>query len=145
TPLQDTLKGKHVLIADDDMRNVFALTTALQQYDMQVEIANNGIEAVEIVNNPDTAIDIVLMDIMMPQMDGYEAIRNIRKDKRHGHLHMIPLKDKAMKGDREKSIQIGANDYISKPIDMDKLVSLIRVWLSYRLHTLPFRNWMRSS
>lgn len=126
----DTLTGKKVLIADDDMRNIFALTTVLQEYNMEVEIANNGIEAVDIVNNNPGKIDIVLMDIMMPEMDGYEAIGKIRENKDYEKLPIIAVTAKAMKGDREKSMQIGANDYISKPIDIDKLVSLMRVWLS---------------
>ena len=126
----DSLTGKKVLIADDDMRNIFALTTVLQEYNMEVEIANNGIEAVDIVKNNPGKIDIVLMDIMMPEMDGYEAIGKIRADKENEKLPIIAVTAKAMKGDREKSMQIGANDYISKPIDIDKLVSLMRVWLS---------------
>lgn len=126
----DSLNGKRVLIADDDMRNVFALTTTLQEYNMEIEIANNGLEAVEIVNNNPGKIDIVLMDIMMPEMDGYEAIKKIREQKHHAQLPIIAVTAKAMKGDREKSIQIGASDYISKPIDIHKLVSLMRVWLS---------------
>ncbi len=124
------LEGKRVLIADDDMRNVFALTSSLQQYNMQIEIANNGKEAVELVNETGKQIDIVLMDIMMPEMDGYEAIQEIRKDKKNNSLPIIAVTAKAMKGDREKSIELGASDYISKPIDIDKLVSLMQVWLS---------------
>ncbi|SMG50022.1 hybrid sensor histidine kinase/response regulator [Sphingobacterium psychroaquaticum] len=127
---KDSLSGKRVLIADDDMRNVFALTTVLQAYDMEIEIANNGLEALEIVNNNPELIDIILMDIMMPEMDGYEAISKIRENPDNGKLPIIAVTAKAMKGDREKSIQMGANDYISKPIDIDKLVSLMRVWLS---------------
>lgn len=125
-----SLQGKKVLIADDDMRNVFALTTALQEYNMEIEIANNGLEAVEIANNNIGKIDIVLMDIMMPEMDGYEAIKKIREHKQNANLPIIAVTAKAMQGDREKSIQIGASDYISKPIDIDKLISLMRVWLS---------------
>ncbi len=126
----DSLQGKTVLIADDDMRNVFALTTTLQEYMMEIEIANNGLEALEIVQQNPGKIDIVLMDIMMPEMDGYEAIAAIRKEKANINLPIIAVTAKAMKGDREKSLQIGASDYISKPIDIDKLVSLMRVWLS---------------
>ena len=125
-----TLDQKTVLIADDDMRNVFALTSSLQQYNMQIEIANNGIEALNIINDNSKIIDIVLMDIMMPEMDGYEAIREIRKNKKFNQLPIIAVTAKAMKGDREKSIELGANDYVSKPIDLDKLVSLMQVWLS---------------
>jgi len=125
-----TLDHKTVLIADDDMRNVFALTSSLQQYNMQIEIANNGLEALKILNDGNKTIDIVLMDIMMPEMDGYEAIQEIRKNKKFNQLPIIAVTAKAMKGDREKSIELGANDYVSKPIDLDKLVSLMQVWLS---------------
>ena len=125
-----SLEGKRVLIADDDMRNVFALTTALQEFNMEIDIANNGLEAVEIASNKMGKIDIILMDIMMPEMDGYEAIQKIRAHKQYSNTPIIAVTAKAMKGDREKSIQIGASDYISKPIDIDKLLSLMRVWLS---------------
>ncbi|WP_185215956.1 response regulator [Sphingobacterium mizutaii] len=125
-----TLDHKTVLIADDDMRNVFALTSSLQQYNMQIEIANNGLEALNIINDEQKEVDIVLMDIMMPEMDGYEAIQEIRKNKKFKDLPIIAVTAKAMKGDREKSIELGANDYVSKPIDLDKLVSLMQVWLS---------------
>ncbi|MCW3709632.1 response regulator, partial [Burkholderia cenocepacia] len=97
---------------------------------MEVDVANNGTEAVDIINDSSKKIDIVLMDIMMPEMDGYEAIENIRKQKKYAELPIIAVTAKAMKGDREKSMQIGASDYISKPIDVDKLISLMRVWLS---------------
>lgn len=123
------LKGKRVLIADDDMRNVFALTTSLQSLEMDIEIANNGKEAVQIMRDPDNKIDIILMDIMMPEMDGYEAIKIIREDLKYKNIPILAVTAKAMKGDREKSIQIGANDYVSKPIDIDKLTSLMQVWL----------------
>ena len=129
-PQTGGLEGKRVLIADDDMRNVFALTTALQEFNMEIEIANNGLEAVDIATQGSDKIDIILMDIMMPEMDGYEAIQKIRQDRAHANTPIIAVTAKAMKGDREKSIQIGASDYVSKPIDMDKLISLMRVWLS---------------
>lgn len=125
----NNLNGKKVLIADDDMRNVFALSTSLQNYDMKIEIANNGKEAIDILRNPDHGVDIVLMDIMMPEMDGYEAIQIIREELKYKNLPVLAVTAKAMKGDREKSIQIGANDYVSKPIDIDKLTSLMQVWL----------------
>jgi len=125
----NNLNGKRVLIADDDMRNVFALSTSLQNYDMIIEIANNGKEAVEILKKPNNGVDIVLMDIMMPEMDGYEAIQIIREELKQKNLPILAVTAKAMKGDREKSIQIGANDYVSKPIDIDKLTSLMQVWL----------------
>ena len=125
----NNLNGKKVLIADDDMRNVFALSTSLQNYDMKIEIANNGKEAIDILKNPKHDVDIVLMDIMMPEMDGYEAIQIIREELKYKNLPILAVTAKAMKGDREKSIQIGANDYVSKPIDIDKLTSLMQVWL----------------
>lgn len=125
----NNLNGKKVLIADDDMRNVFALSTSLQNYHMQIEIANNGMEAIDILKKPNHGVDIVLMDIMMPEMDGYEAIQTIREELKMKNLPILAVTAKAMKGDREKSIQIGANDYVSKPIDIDKLTSLMQVWL----------------
>lgn len=125
----NNLNGKRVLIADDDMRNVFALSTSLQSYDMKIEIANNGKEAIDILKNPNHQVDIVLMDIMMPEMDGYEAIQIIREELKYKNLPILAVTAKAMKGDRERSIQIGANDYVSKPIDIDKLTSLMQVWL----------------
>ena len=129
TTIEGALKGKSVLLVDDDMRNIFALSTALQEYELNIEIANNGLEALKkLEESPDT--DIVLMDIMMPEMDGYEAMREIRKQNRFNKLPIIALTAKAMKNDREKTIECGANDYISKPVDIDKLVSMMRVWLS---------------
>lgn len=127
--LEKALAGKKVLIADDDMRNVFALSTAFEAYNMQIEVANNGLEAIQLLEKGND-FDLVLMDIMMPEMDGFEAIEKIRQNKKFANLPVIAVTAKAMKGDREKTIQIGANDYISKPIDLDKLISLMRVWLS---------------
>ncbi|MFP5080399.1 response regulator [Pedobacter sp. JCM 36344] len=127
--IEKALENKTVLITDDDMRNIFALSSALQLYNMNILIANNGREAItRLAEN--NQIDIVLMDIMMPEMDGYEAMREIRKDKQYAKLPIIALTAKAMKNDREKCIEAGANDYISKPVDMDKLLSMLRVWLS---------------
>ncbi len=127
--LEGALKNKLVLVVDDDMRNIFALTSALQAYDLKIEIANNGVEALKkLEENPET--HLVLMDIMMPEMDGYEAMSEIRKQNRFKKLPIIALTAKAMKNDREKCIEAGANDYISKPVDIDKLLSLMRVWLS---------------
>jgi CheY-like chemotaxis protein len=127
--IEKALKDKTILITDDDMRNIFALSSALQLYDMNIVIANNGREALErLAENEE--IDLVLMDIMMPEMDGYEAMKAIRSEKRFSKLPIIALTAKAMKNDREKCIEAGANDYISKPVDMDKLLSMLRVWLS---------------
>lgn len=127
--IEKALLSKTVLITDDDMRNIFALSSALQIYDMNIIIANNGREAINRLQENDQ-IDLVLMDIMMPEMDGYEAMKEIRKDKRYAKLPIIALTAKAMKSDREKCIEAGANDYISKPVDIDKLLSMLRVWLS---------------
>ncbi|MBC8054146.1 MAG: response regulator [Sphingobacteriaceae bacterium] len=129
TTIEKALKNRSVLVVDDDMRNIFALTSALQEYDLNIQIANNGIEALKKLDEfPDT--DIVLMDIMMPEMDGYDAMQAIRKQSRFTKLPIIALTAKAMKADREKCIEAGANDYVSKPVDMDKLLSMMRVWLS---------------
>jgi CheY-like chemotaxis protein len=127
--IEKALKGKTILIADDDMRNIFALSSALQGYEMNIQIANNGKEAIQKLQE-NQEIDLVLMDIMMPEMDGYEAMRAIRSDKKLAKLPILALTAKAMKNDREKCIEAGANDYISKPVDMDKLLSMLRVWLS---------------
>ncbi len=122
------LLGKKVLIVDDDIRNTFALTTFLEDNNMEVIVGNNGKEALRVLDkHPDVAI--VLMDIMMPEMDGYQAMRQIRKQPNFRKLPIIALTAKAMKGDRAKCIEAGANDYLSKPVDTDKLISLMRVWL----------------
>lgn len=127
--IEKVLKDKTILITDDDMRNIFALSSALQVYDINIVIANNGREAIEKLE--ETAnIDLVLMDIMMPEMDGYEAMRTIREKREYKKLPIIALTAKAMKNDREKCIEAGANDYIAKPVDIDQLLSMLRVWLS---------------
>ncbi|WP_129718140.1 response regulator [Pedobacter sp. SYP-B3415] len=127
--VEKVLKGKNILITDDDMRNIFALSSALQEYEMNIIIANNGREALQkLEDHPET--DIVLMDIMMPEMDGYEAMQKIRAQSKFSKLPIIALTAKAMKNDREKCIEAGASDYISKPVEMDKLLSMMRVWLS---------------
>jgi CheY-like chemotaxis protein len=122
------LAGKKVLVVDDDVRNIFAITTLLEEQEMLVDYAENGEEALTKLSGPDQ-FDIVLMDIMMPGMDGYEASRRIREMPRHARLPVIALTAKAMKGDRDKCIQAGASDYITKPVDTDQLISLLRVWL----------------
>jgi CheY-like chemotaxis protein len=123
-----SLRGKKVLVVDDDIRNVFALTSTLEQRGMKVVFAENGREGVErLQQHPNT--DLVLLDIMMPEMDGYETARAIRSMPRFAHLPIISLTAKAMKGDREKAIEAGASDYITKPVDIDLLVSMMRVWL----------------
>jgi HAMP domain-containing protein/signal transduction histidine kinase/CheY-like chemotaxis protein len=120
--------GKRILIVDDDIRNVFALTSALEMRGMKILYAENGREGIaKLRENPD--IDLVLLDVMMPEMDGYETARSIRAMTRFEHLPIISLTAKAMKGDREKCIAAGASDYITKPVDMDQLLSQMRVWL----------------
>ncbi len=125
----DSLAGKKVLLVDDDGRNIFALTLVLERHKMEVLSAENGSKALEeLVKNPD--VDIVLMDVMMPEMDGFQTMRQIRQMKQFESLPMIALTAKAMKGDREKCIAAGASDYLSKPVDdTDQLLSLLRVWL----------------
>lgn len=120
------LKDKTLLLVDDDMRNVFALTSVLEEKNMNILIARDGLEGVE-KTKAHPEIDIILMDIMMPRMDGYEAMEEIRKT--HKDLPIIALTAKAMKGDRKKCIDAGANDYLAKPVDTDKLISMLRVWL----------------
>ena len=125
---ESIFEARKVLITDDDMRNVFALSAILQEQHMQVIVAKNGVEALKkLAAEPDVAI--VLMDIMMPEMDGYEATRKIRSQERFSKLPIIALTAKAMKGDRAKCIEAGASDYLAKPIDTDKLLSMMRVWL----------------
>jgi hypothetical protein len=122
------LAGKRVLIVDDDVRNIFALSSALESYQMDVLHAEDGREGIKLLQeNPD--VDVVLMDIMMPEMDGYETMQAIRKLERFASLPIIALTAKAMKADRDKCIEAGASDYISKPLDIDQLLSLLRVWL----------------
>jgi CheY-like chemotaxis protein len=122
------LEGKKALIVDDDMRNIFALSTVLHDQGMQMVSANNGREAIRRVKD-DPAIDIVLMDIMMPEMDGMTTIREIRKLPRGKELPIIAVTAKAMKGDREKCIEAGAWDYLSKPVDTVHLLSVLKGWL----------------
>ncbi|MFC3607785.1 response regulator [Stutzerimonas tarimensis] len=125
---EKAFEGRTILVVDDDVRNVFALTSALEQKGAMVDIARNGIEAVEKArNNPD--IDLVLMDIMMPEMDGFAAMEEIRKEPRLAKLPIIAVTAKAMKNDQERCLRAGANDYLAKPIELDRLFSLIRVWL----------------
>lgn len=125
---EKALESKHILIVDDDVRNIFALSSALEHWGAEVIIARNGRESLEQLEKQNK-IDLVLMDIMMPEMDGYEAITRIRQDEKHRKLPIIALTAKTMKDDQAKCIAVGANDYLSKPLDIEKLLSLLRVWL----------------
>jgi CheY-like chemotaxis protein len=120
--------GKKVLIVDDDVRNIFSLTSMLEDHGMQATFVENGRDAIAALQ-ADPSIDLVLMDIMMPGMDGYETTQAIRQDSKFKSLPIIALTAKAMKGDREKTIAAGASDYITKPVDPEQLLSLMRVWL----------------
>jgi HAMP domain-containing protein/signal transduction histidine kinase/CheY-like chemotaxis protein len=126
---EPSLQGRKVLIVDDDIRNIFSLTSVLEQYKVEVVYAENGRDGIAILRSmPD--IDVGLIDIMMPEMDGFQTIREIR---RHEHLRDVPLiavTAKAMKGDRQKCIESGASDYVAKPVDIDLLLSLLRVWIA---------------
>jgi CheY-like chemotaxis protein len=122
------LRGRKVLVVDDDARNIFALTSLLENQEMDVVSATNGRDAIDIIQNtPD--LSIVLMDIMMPDMDGYETMHEIRKAQEFRTIPILALTAKAMKGDREKCLNAGASDYIAKPVNTDQLLSLMRVWL----------------
>ena len=121
--------NKTVLVADDDVRNIFSLSKALEAHKMKVISATDGKEALSVMEDASQAVDIVLMDMMMPEMDGYEAISAIRKIRRLKAIPVIAVTAKAMAGDREKCIRAGASDYITKPVDMDQLISLLRIWL----------------
>ena len=122
------LAGKKVLIVDDDIRNIFALTSILDWRDMAIVSAETGRDAIKVLQaEPD--VDIVLMDIMMPEMDGIDTMRAIRRLPQFNALPIIAVTAKAMKGDREKCIEAGAWDYLSKPVDTERLLSVMRAWL----------------
>jgi CheY-like chemotaxis protein len=127
------LEGRRILVAEDDVRNIFALTSLLEPRGVKVVIARNGREALEALQRAGTdglpRIDLVLMDIMMPEMNGLTAMREIRKNPDWRRLPIIALTAKAMKNDQEQCIAAGANDYLAKPLDVEKLLSLIRVWM----------------
>jgi HAMP domain-containing protein/signal transduction histidine kinase/CheY-like chemotaxis protein len=125
---EDVLAGKTVLVVDDDVRNLFALTTAFERYNINTITAESGQEAINILSD-NNQVDVVLMDIMMPEMDGYETTQKIRREHKNTGLPIIAVTAKAMKGDREKCIEAGASDYITKPLKVDQLLSLMRVWL----------------
>ena len=122
------LDGKRILLVDDDVRNVYAISNILELYGMKISFAENGIEALETLNG-NLNVDLILMDIMMPEMDGYETMRRLRANSKFEGIPIIALTAKAMKEDREKCMAAGASDYIVKPVDPDQLISLIKVWL----------------
>jgi CheY-like chemotaxis protein len=122
------MAGKKVLIVDDDIRNIFALSTVLEDHEMVVTSAGNGRDAIKLLQEQ-PEIDIVLMDIMMPEMDGFETMREIRKIPSLKGLPIIAVTAKAMKGDREKCIEAGAWDYLSKPVDTEQMLAVLRAWL----------------
>ena len=122
-------EARRILVVDDDMRNIFAITSALEHKGAEVEVARNGVEALQKLEQNPEGIDLVLMDVMMPEMDGLAATRAIRKDPRWQKLPVIAVTAKAMKEDQEKCLAAGANDYLAKPIELERLFSLIRVWM----------------
>ena len=128
-----TLFGKTVLIVDDDVRNIFALTSLLEEHNLNVFHAENGLAGIELLKSR-PGVHLVLMDIMMPEMDGYETMRAIRQLPQFRSLPIVALTAKAMKGDRAKCIQAGASDYITKPVDLEQLFSVLRVWISSDQH-----------
>jgi len=124
----EPLSGRKVLVVDDDIRNIFALNSLLERHNMEVITATNGQEAISLVESTDD-LSLVLMDVMMPEMDGYETMRRIRSNHKFRLLPIIALTAKAMKGDREKCLEAGASDYVAKPVNTDQLLSLVRMWL----------------
>jgi two-component system, chemotaxis family, sensor kinase CheA len=126
-------KGKKVLLVEDDRRNVFALVTALEKKGVKVQVADNGKRAIEFLQEQGD-FDLVFMDIMMPVMGGYEAMKVIRQDLEMERLPIIALTAKAMKGERDKCMEAGASDYIMKPLNINQLFSLMRVWLTQQVN-----------
>jgi len=132
------LRDKKVLVIDDDLRNIFALTSLLEHHDIKVLHAENGRAGIELLKKtPD--VDIILMDIMMPEMDGYQTTKAIRKVPAFQNLPIIALTAKAMKGDRDKCLEAGASDYVAKPVDLEQLFAVMRVWISRRSERVPLR------
>jgi CheY-like chemotaxis protein len=125
---EEILKNKKVLLVDDDMRNIYSLSHSLEDQVLEIITAENGKDAINILyKNQD--VDIILMDVMMPEMDGYDTTRAIRKIRQFDSVPIVGLTAKAMKGDREKCIESGMFDYISKPLKIEELLSLMRIWL----------------
>ena len=125
---ESSLANKKILIIDDDMRNVFSLSSALEEKGISIVVGRNGAEGIEKLHE-NLDIDLIIMDVMMPEMDGYTAMNKIRKDAKFQNIPIIAITAKAMKDDRQKCIEAGANDYLTKPIEIDRLISLLRVWL----------------
>jgi CheY-like chemotaxis protein len=123
----DVLSGRKILVVDDDVRNLFAITTVFERYNINVITAESGAEAIQLMTDSDD-IEMVLMDIMMPEMDGYETMKKIRREHKNNALPIIAVTAKAMKGDRQKCIEAGASDYITKPLKMDQLLAVMRIW-----------------
>jgi CheY-like chemotaxis protein len=119
------LNGRKVLVIDDDIRNIFSLASALEEYGVDLSYAESGRAGIELLRQQDA--DVVLVDIMMPDMDGYETMREVRAMKGFSDIPIVAVTAKAMKGDRQKCIQAGASDYVSKPVDIDQLISVLRV------------------
>jgi CheY-like chemotaxis protein len=124
----EPLEGRKVLVVDDDIRNIFALNSLLERHGMSVVSATTGQDAINLLEKTDS-LALVLMDIMMPEMDGYETMRRIRGNPKFRYLPIIALTAKAMKGDRDKCLEAGASDYVAKPVNTDQLLSLVRMWL----------------
>jgi CheY-like chemotaxis protein len=123
------LSGKKALIVDDDIRNIFALTSVLERYDMNTVSAETGGSAISLLENT-SDVDVVLMDVMMPEMDGLDTMRAIRQIARFKDLPIVAVTAKAMKGDREKCLEAGAWDYLSKPVDSEQMLTALRAWLT---------------
>jgi CheY-like chemotaxis protein len=124
----EDLVGQTVLVVDDDARNIFALSSVLERHGMNVLTATTGREAIELISST-PGLAIVLMDIMMPEMDGYETIEQIRQKAQFRRLPIVALTAKAMKGDREKCLEAGASDYLAKPVNTEQLLTVLRMWL----------------
>jgi CheY-like chemotaxis protein len=133
---EKTFANRTILLVDDDARNIFALTSVLERKGAKVVFARNGIEAIDKLHS-DPSVELILMDMMMPEMDGYEATRRIRREKRYADLPIIAVTARAMKDDQVRCLEAGANDFLSKPVDTEKLMSLMRVWL-------PKHGWMNA-
>jgi CheY-like chemotaxis protein len=129
SPADRSLTGRTVLIVDDDVRNIFAMTSLLERHGMKVVSAETGREALSALHG--ASLDLVLMDIMLPEMDGYETMRAIRLQDAFRDLPIIALTAKAMKGDRERCIEAGASDYLAKPVDTERLLATVRLWLTH--------------